>query len=99
MGDFVWDADYPPPDWNPVITFTKPFLHAANQVFVYGNDEGIAIIERTQAQLDDANAIEDWPRCLAAQRQAVAKGHSARPRTARLDVGPGSAARPKGTSQ
>jgi hypothetical protein len=57
--DWLWDSEYPPPDYNVLEVFTKPFVHAAAAVRVYGSDRAFAAIDRFQSALEGVNNLGD----------------------------------------
>ena len=59
--DWMWDAKYPPEGYSVMSAFTKPFVHAASAVRVYGSDRAFAAIDRFQGALVRLNEIDDQP--------------------------------------
>jgi hypothetical protein len=59
IADWFWDTDSPPADYDVLTSFTKPFVHAANAVRVYGSDRALAAIDRFQTGLTGFNAVQD----------------------------------------
>ena len=49
LSDWLWDSESPASDYDVVRSFTKPFVHAANDVRIYGSVEAVAAIDQMQA--------------------------------------------------
>jgi hypothetical protein len=69
--DWLWDTRYPPPGYDVLVSFTKPFVHAANAVRVYGSDQAFKAVERFQAALDGLNDLNDKPDATDAEAGQV----------------------------
>jgi hypothetical protein len=88
VSDFMWDSAEPPAKYDVVATFTKPFVHAANSVRVYGSPQSIAAIDGIQgalAELNSAGTDEEKATAWNSLRAAFDRLVDA----ARTDVGPG----------
>jgi hypothetical protein len=80
--DFGWDSAFPDEDYNVAESFNKPFLHAANQVRLYGSPATVAAIDQIQEGLAAMN--RDDP----AAESLFRRGGDAFTLAAREDVGP-----------
>jgi hypothetical protein len=59
LSDWLWDSESPGNDYDVVRSFTKPFVHAANDVRIYGSVDAVAAIDQMQAILQRMNEIDD----------------------------------------
>jgi len=82
LTDFGWDSAFPSKNYNVVESFTKPFLHAANRVRLYGSPAAIAAIYQIQQGLAAMNRGD------TAAWDLFNKGAEAFTTAARGDVGP-----------
>jgi hypothetical protein len=71
IADWRWDTIVPPPDYDVMETFSKPFVHAANAVRVYGSDQAFAAIERIQDALMRVNDLNLKPDPSAEEAKSV----------------------------
>jgi hypothetical protein len=92
IADWLWDAENPRPDYDVIQSFTKPFVHAANAVRIYGSDDALAAIDRFQNALVGVNQLNDNPNPTDADTKEVwdevNAALSAFFDAARADVGP-----------
>lgn len=92
ISDWLWDNQYPPPGYDVLESFTKPFVHSANAVRIYGSDDAFDATERFQDALGGLNEVSDDPNPTEAKKeQAWGKVYEALNEffaAARADVGP-----------
>jgi hypothetical protein len=69
--DWYWDSNHPPPDYDVINVFTKPFVHAAAAVRVYGSDQASAAIDRFQEALIRMNQLNDTPNCSGEEAESI----------------------------
>lgn len=82
LADFGWDSEFPPKNYDVVLSFTKPFLHAANRVRLYGSPAAIAAVYQLQLAFAALNRRDTGTSNL------FRKGTEAFTLAARDDVGP-----------
>jgi hypothetical protein len=63
--DWLWDESYPPPAFDVLVSFTKPFVHAANAVRIYGSDDAFKAVERFQGAVEGLNQVREDPKATA----------------------------------
>jgi hypothetical protein len=56
--DWQWDTSYPPADYDLIASFTKPFVHAANDIRVYGSEDALRAVDKFQRALARRNALD-----------------------------------------
>jgi hypothetical protein len=71
ISDWYWDDQYPPPGYDVLQSFTKPFVHAANAVRVYGSDDAFKATERFQNAVGGVNQVRENPNPTEAEVAAV----------------------------
>jgi hypothetical protein len=95
IADWYWDMSYPPPDYHVVRVFTKPFVHAANAVRVYGSDRALQAVDRFQRGLNKLNELQDEPdpsqEAITAVWDPIDEAFRDLFEAAREDVGPSAA--------
>ena len=67
--DWIWDESYPPPGYDVLASFTKPFVHAASAVRVYGSDDAFVAIERFQGAVEGLNRVREDPNATDADAE------------------------------
>jgi hypothetical protein len=71
--DWMWDTKYThaPKGYDVLNVFTKPFVHAASAVRVYGSDRASTAIDRFQGTLVRLNQLDDKPNPTQDEAESV----------------------------